>query len=62
MPEPPERFWEDLLLFIDEGKVIPVIGPELVTIEEGGTQIPLYQWLAHRLANRILITHKPPRP
>lgn len=42
MPEPLERFWEDLLLFIEEGQVIPVIGPELVTIEEGGTSIPLY--------------------
>lgn len=53
MSEPPERFWEDLLLFIDEGKVIPVIGPELITVEEGDTQIPLYRWLAERLAERI---------
>jgi hypothetical protein len=53
MSEPPERFWEDLLLFIDEGKVIPVLGPELMTIEEVGKPIPLYQWLAQHLAEKI---------
>ena len=50
MPEPSERFWEDLLLWIEDGRVIPVIGPELVTIDDGGTQVPLYSWLARRLA------------
>ena len=53
MPAPSERFWEDLLLFIEEGKVIPVVGPELVTVREGGLQIPLLQWLARRLAAAI---------
>ncbi|MCP9772312.1 hypothetical protein KBY66_06700 [Synechococcus sp. Tobar12-5m-g] len=53
MPESLERFWEDLLLFVEEGKVIPVIGPELVTVEEDGTSIPLYHWLARSLAERI---------
>ncbi|HHG2223887.1 TPA: toll/interleukin-1 receptor domain-containing protein [Synechococcus sp. WH 5701] len=53
MPESLERFWEDLLLFVEEGKVIPVIGPELVAVEEGGNSIPLYHWLARSLAERI---------
>jgi hypothetical protein len=53
MPEPPERFWEDLLLWIEDGRVIPVIGPELVTVDDGGTQVPLYSWLARRLAEEI---------
>lgn len=53
MPELPERTWEDLLLFVEEGKVIPVIGPELVAVEEGGESIPLYHWLARALAERI---------
>ncbi|CAD5373817.1 TIR protein [Rubrivivax sp. A210] len=48
-----ERFWEDLLLFIEDGKVIPVVGPELVTVADGEQQIPLYRWLARRLADRI---------
>jgi hypothetical protein len=46
MPDPSDRFWEDLLLWIEDGRVIPVIGPELVTVDDGGTQVPLYSWLA----------------
>ena len=53
MPDPSERFWEDLLLWIEDGRVIPVIGPELVTVDDGGTQVPLYSWLARRLAEEI---------
>jgi hypothetical protein len=48
-----ERFWEDLLLFIEERKVIPVVGPELVTVREGENDVPLYDWLARRLADAI---------
>jgi hypothetical protein len=53
MTEPSERFWENLLLFIDEGKVIPVVGQELVSIAQGDQQVPLYGWLAQRLADEI---------
>ena len=32
----PEEFWDDLLAFIEEGRVVPVIGPELhVTVIDG---------------------------
>ena len=48
-----ERFWEDLLLFIEEGKVIPVVGPELVTVRDGEQTVPLCGWLARRLADVI---------
>jgi hypothetical protein len=45
--------WEDLLNFIEEKKVIPVVGPELLTIPtESGPQ-NLYAWLAPRLAARL---------
>lgn len=50
MADPSERFWEDLLLFIEEGKVIPVVGPELVTVQDGEHSVPLCGWLARRLA------------
>ena len=50
MADPSERFWEDLLLFIEEGKVIPVIGPELVTVRDGEQEVPLLGWLARHLA------------
>jgi hypothetical protein len=53
VPDLSEEFWGELILFIEEGKVIPVIGPELVTVDDGGTQVPLYSWLARKLAERI---------
>ena len=31
-----ERLWDQLLQFIDEGRVIPVIGPELLMLEIDG--------------------------
>jgi hypothetical protein len=39
-----DDFWEDLLDFIEQGKVIPVIGEHAVTFSEG--KEPLYPWLA----------------
>lgn len=53
MTDPSEEFWEDLLLFVEEGKVVPVLGPELALVREGGVEQPLYRWLAQRLASTI---------
>ncbi|MCW5632913.1 MAG: toll/interleukin-1 receptor domain-containing protein [Rubrivivax sp.] len=53
MVHPTSQFWDDLLLFIEDGRVIPVIGPELVTVADGDTSLPLVQWLARGLA-RVL--------
>jgi TIR domain/SIR2-like domain len=49
-----DDFWEDLLDFIEQGKVIPVIGEHAVTFGEGNE--PLYPWLARELANRLGVT------
>ena len=46
-----DDFWEDLLDFIEQGKVIPVIGEHAVTFGERNE--PLYPWLAAELANRL---------
>lgn len=46
-------FWEDLLVFIDEGKVIPVIGEAVVTF--GPDNQNLYGWLAKRLAEKLQV-------
>jgi len=27
-----EEFWDDLLALVEEGRVIPVVGPELLTV------------------------------
>jgi len=45
--------WEDLLDFIEERRVIPIIGPELLQIEaEGGPRL-LYEWVAEKLAGKL---------
>jgi hypothetical protein len=47
-----EEFWEDLLAFVEGGRVIPIVGAELLTIEESGKLIPLYRAVAERLLSR----------
>ena len=47
--------WDDLLNFIEERRVIPIIGPELLQIEtESGPRL-LYDWLAEKLAAKLNI-------
>jgi hypothetical protein len=46
-----ESFWEELLLFIEDGKVIPVVGERAVTIAPNNEL--LYDWLALRLAEEL---------
>ncbi len=50
---PDEDLWEPLLLAIEERRVIPVIGRDLLTITQGGRQLLLYAWLAERLAQAL---------
>lgn len=55
-PSPPlqEFFWDDILEFIEERKVIPIVGAELLTVPDGkGGEIPLQRLLAIRLAERL---------
>jgi len=56
-PDGIDDFWEDLLDFIEQGKVIPVIGEHAVTF--GDDNEPLYPWLARELANRLEVTCAP---
>ena len=45
--------WEDLLNYIEEKRVIPIVGPELLRVEtETGPRL-LYDWLAEKLAARL---------
>jgi hypothetical protein len=48
-----EGFWDNLLDYIQDRTVIPVIGPELVTVREGDRDVPLYRWIAQRLAGDL---------
>lgn len=56
--------WEDLLNFIEEKKVIPVIGPELLTVKTEEGPKNLYDWLAGRLSAKLGIAADslPPSP
>jgi hypothetical protein len=45
--------WDDLLSFIEERRVIPIVGPELLQVStERGPRL-LYDWLAEKLATRL---------
>ena len=45
--------WDDLLSFIEERRVIPIVGPELLQVAtDRGPQL-LYDWIAEKLAGRL---------
>jgi hypothetical protein len=45
--------WDDLLSYIEERRVIPIVGPELLQVTtERGPRL-LYDWLAEKLAGRL---------
>lgn len=45
--------WEDLLNFIEEKQVIPIIGPELLVVQTEAGPENLYAWIARSLAARL---------
>lgn len=45
--------WDLLIAYIEERKVIPVLGDQLLQVEHEGEKIPLYCFLARRLAQRL---------
>ena len=50
-----EELWDPLLLSIEEGRVIPIIGRDLLTIAPDGTDTLLYPWLARRLGRALRV-------
>lgn len=46
-------FWDQLIQLIDEGKVVPVVGQDLVTVPESTGHTLLYPFLAERLARYL---------
>ena len=58
-----EDAWEDLLNFIEERRVIPIIGPELLKVETDGGPRLLYDWVAEKLAGKLSVdTAQLPQP
>jgi hypothetical protein len=48
-----EDAWDDLLNYIEEKRVIPIIGPELLKVDsENGPRL-LYDWVAEKLAAKL---------
>ena len=51
--------WDDLLNYIEEKRVIPIVGPELLKVEtESGPRL-LLEWLAEKLAARLNVDTAP---
>ncbi len=49
-------FWDDLLEYIEERRVIPIVGAELLTANDGqGNEAPLMRVLAAQLAARLRV-------
>ena len=53
-----EDAWEDLLSFVEERRVIPIVGPELLMVATDEGPRLLYDWVAERLAARSTSTRR----
>ena len=63
LPGLDEDAWEDLLDFIEERRVIPIVGPELLKVETDDGPRLLYDWLAEKLAAKLGVdTARLPQP
>jgi len=47
--------WDDLLNYIEERRVIPIVGPDLLRVQTDRGLMPLYEWLAGKLAARLQV-------
>jgi hypothetical protein len=53
LPRLDEDAWDDLINFIEERRVIPIVGPELLRVQtESGPRL-LYDWMAGKLAAKL---------
>jgi hypothetical protein len=50
-----EDAWDDLLNFIEERRVIPIIGPDLLRVQSERGLRPLYEYLAEKLAAKLSV-------
>ncbi len=51
--------WEDLLNFVEEKRVIPIVGPELLQVDTDAGPRLLLEWLAEKLAARLGVDPAP---
>jgi hypothetical protein len=50
-----EDAWDDLLNYIEERRVIPIVGPDLLRVQTDRGLMSLYEWLAGKLATRLQV-------
>jgi hypothetical protein len=50
--EASEDFWDDILGHLKDRVLLPVVGPELVTVQDGGRRVSLSRLLGERVAAR----------
>jgi hypothetical protein len=50
-----EDAWDDLLNYIEERRVIPIVGPDLLRVETDQGPRLLYEWLAEKLAAKLAV-------
>ena len=50
-----EDAWDDLLNYIEERRVIPIVGPDLLRVQTERGLRPLYEYLAEKLAARLSV-------
>jgi hypothetical protein len=56
------RFWDQLLQFIEEGRVVPIVGQDLLVCEIDGETTLLYPYLATKLAEYLGVPAEEPIP
>jgi hypothetical protein len=49
-------FWDDLLLYLEQRQVIPIIGQDLLTVEIEGRSVNAYRLMAERFAEDLKIS------
>jgi len=50
-----EDAWDDLLNYVEEHRVVPIIGPDLLRVQTDQGLRPLYVWLAEKLAVKLSV-------
>jgi hypothetical protein len=51
-----DELWEELLQLIEEARVVPIVGCDLLSVEIDGQTVLLHHWLARRLAEALGVT------
>ena len=53
LPRLDDDAWDDLINYIEERRVIPIVGPELLRVETDSGSRLLYDWMAEKLAAKL---------